>query len=451
MWQVLRRYQNEEYKSAEESAAGTLADGTTTNILPPNIPENDTHPNTTAKYRFELAMRQIYLHEAKPDPKPLDPLVLTTPYDRLVYAKIAANLSHENVSMRRAAIEQLLELYGQKPEHVILSLKPTPSGGASGMNTNMLDVLCVSLNDPDEELRVGACRALQYIMREAEGQKAALQPNKSSTSKAAADASPSVRPDGTNCSNYNFYYFEKFLAILDDEDPIVVSEGLKVLASCHMYHNEMIATKHLIKLGCLNKYVEKIRVRHEGIAGNACEALVKALDVKEAFVFALDAGAMEALTNVMAVESDPFVLTKAAEATTKLCFYGAGKRAGFKHNTIKSILPHIRDESSAVRTAMAGALAALTVYVPGRQQALDLDVIVELVAAITSEEQRDVLANHMNTICNMAEHPQGRFALKASAIPRLQEIVGLTVDYPQLHEAAIRAIKVIQWVPGDPQ
>eukprot|EP00388_Colpodella_angusta_P036514 GDKK01039097.1.p1 GENE.GDKK01039097.1~~GDKK01039097.1.p1 ORF type:complete len:100 (-),score=10.30 GDKK01039097.1:68-367(-) len=98
---------------------------------------------------------------------------------------------------------------------------------------------------------------------------------------------------------------------------------------------------------------------------------------------------------------------------------------------------------------MAGALAALTVYVPGRQQALELHLVEEIAAAINSEEQRDVLANHMHTICNMAEHPQARFALRATAIPRLEEIVGLTVDYPELHESAVRAIKVIMWVPGE--
>eukprot|EP00758_Cryptobia_borreli_P018790 Tbor_TRINITY_DN7474_c0_g1::TRINITY_DN7474_c0_g1_i1::g.14536::m.14536 len=504
MWSVLRRYQNEEYRTGlhDEHAQTHLSDGTPTNVCLPNTTANEYHPSTTAKSRSDITLRSIAMHETKPYAPPLDPMILTAPYDRLIYSKLVNHLKHEVVSMRHYAIEQLLELFGQKSEHVVNALKLA----------NTLDVLTnVSLKDPDLEIRANACRALAFMVQDAEGQRAILgadisRPTHSAIAEArdlihkakrgtVSDPKNSVSGSGDSfimpstdlegsCNRYNFTYLRKFLAIVEEEvtvaqpnvdseagqenklmnqtyrtdhlGSLVLSEGLKLLIAVHRCHNDWIASKHLLKIKCTPIYVRLIRHCDDGVCANACAALTALLDVKEAFVYALDAGAIPALTNAFISHTDPTALQEAAKTISKLLFYSAGKRAVHAHNTLAALLPHIANKDDGVRIEIAGAIAAATVYVPGRIQAIELGLLSELFKVLSSEKEKDALCYHMYTICQMSEHPATRHQMRSpnpdggDIAARLEEITGLTVDYPHLHELAIKALKFIAWNPGDP-
>lgn len=528
MWSVLRKYQNEDHRTEDEAAALQLDNGDVSNVLQPNIPANDLHPATTAKARHQLSLRMIAMHETKPYRDMSDinqQTLLAAPYDRRIYGKIAGHIQDESVEIRRAGVQQLLELYAQKREHVIYSLNEKLMG-----DNHMLRLLtCISLHDPDEEIRVHACMALTHIMKESlGGQLAALgltppaQPSNTTTiavtgavlnhtkdinntntpatsnSAAAAEATitaaggggiPTTHQEGTSCKTYCYFYYEKLLAAVGDPENTVVAEALKALTACHIHHNDMIGSKHLIKLGCIRRYVELIaengggsgNVGDEGgnngasgtsliVCANACEALNKVLDVKEAFVYALEAGAMAALTTVLAAaggkagadgggggdeEPTALALSEAADAIAKICVFNAGKRAALTCNTLKVLVPHLLHRSIAVRTAVAGALALLTVHVPIRQQAQtpQISLIEQLYVALNEEDEHNALCLHMKTLCNMSELPAARAQMQDMLVRRLEEIVGMASsgDHPNLHELALRALRCIHWTPGDPR
>ena len=507
MWSVLRKYQNEEHRTDDELAALELPDGTLSNVLKPNIPANNLHPATTAQARHQLTLRTIAMHETKPYRSPADidqQTLLAAPYDRRIYGKIARHLQNENVEIRRSAVGQLLELYAQKREHIIYSLNEKLMG-----ENHMLRLLTtISLHDPDEEIRIHACVALAHILREPlGGQLAALgikppaqpagdsliaatgavvqrAPKVHAPSSTSAEAAPDGTPaagiprthsEGTACTTYCYFYYEKILAALNDPEKSVVAEALKALTAAHTQHNDMIGTKHLIKLGSIRRYVELIAENGGGggeggsgnsliVCANACEALNKALDVKEAFVYALEAGAMAALTTVLAAaggkagtddEFTEFALAEAADAIAKICFFNAGKRAAMTCNTLKVLVPHMLHRSVSVRTAVAGALALQTVHVPIRQQAQSpqISLVDQLHVTLNEEDEHNALCFHMKTICNMSELPAARAQMEEKLVARLEEIVGMASsgDHPNLHNLALRALRCIHWSPGDPR
>ena len=519
MWSVLRKYQNEDHRTEDEVAALQLDNGDISNVLQPNIPANDLHPATTAKARHQLSLRMIAMHETKPYRDMSDinqQTLLTAPYDRRIYGKIARHIQDESVEIRRAGVQQLLELYAQKREHVVYSLNEKLMG-----DNHMLRLLtCISLHDPDEEIRVHACMALTHIMKEPlGGQLAALgltppaQPSNNSTiaatgavpnhatktnpsatnsTAAAAEATitaaggggiPTTHQEGTACKTYCYFYYEKLLAAVGDPENTVVAEALKTLTACHTHHNDMIGSKHLFKLGCIKRYVELIAENGGGggeegsgnvasgssliVCANACEALNKVLDVKEAFVYALEAGAMAALTTVLAAaggkaavmdgddEPTAMALSEAADAIAKICVFNAGKRAALSCNTLKVLVPHLLHRSISVRTNVAGALALLTVHVPIRQQAQtpQISLIEQMYVALNEEDEHNALCLHMKTLCNMSELPAARVQMQEKLVRRLEEIVGMASsgDHPNLHELALRALRCIHWTPGDPR
>lgn len=294
---------------------------------------------------------------------------------------------------------------------------------------------------------------------------------------------PTTHQEGTSCKTYCYFYYEKLLAAVGDPEKTVVAEALKALTACHTHHNDMIGSKHLIKLGCMKRYVELIAENGGGngqegggsgasgssliVCANACEALSKVLDVKEAFVYALEAGAMAALTTVLAAaggragtldgddEPTAMALSEAADAIAKICVFNAGKRAALTCNTLKVLVPHLLHRSIAVRTNVAGALALLTVHVPIRQQAQtpQISLIEQLYVALNEEDEHNALCLHMKTLCNMSELPAARVQMQEKLVRRLEEIVGMASsgDHPNLHELALRALRCIHWTPGDPR
>ena len=403
MWKVLRRYQGESYNETPEANI-TYASGAK---LATVVDDDDS---TKVIDPFVVNQRTIAGHQCRPYTKPLDPMKLTAPYDRLIYSKMIEHTKHENVDMRRKALTYLLELYGFKGEHVVASLKD----GA-------LPALVKCLTDVDEEVRISACVALELIAAQPKGQEAILAGG----------------------------FLKQFIAVVDDTSTEVVSEGLRLLWCTHMAFNEFACTAELIKLGCIEKYVEKGNSPSDEVACMALAALGKVFDVKEAFIAVLDASAMQTITKALDSRTDPMLLVEAAECAGKLAFYSAGKRAAVQCRTASALMPLLQHTNPAVRTSASGALVACTISEAGKLQAIDCGVVDCLIEALGSETERDVLVNEVKTLCNISEQPYARLQLH-KLIPRLEEIAEIGSEHESLVASVQKALKMVQWQPGDP-
>jgi hypothetical protein len=395
MWQVLRRHQGDVYDAPE-------------NIIVPT--QFNDHPKTSAATKLEITLRSIALHEAKPSPKPQDPMKLTTPYGNVIYDKIKRHLSHESVVLRRQAVKNLLDLFMLKGEHVVTSVRH-----------GLIAPLTQRLDDPDDDIRAQACIALEVMVRTPSGQAVILD-------------------NGTAT-------LARLLKATDDGCSDVVVEALRLLTACHSVHNEYEATKRLIRIGCIPQYVAKARDREDSIACAACSCLLKIFDIKEGFIGFLESHGVEAVTKVLSRKDEPLILVEASEVIGAVAFYGAGKVACVQQRTLSSLVPLLSNENIAVRQSVSGAVAQLTVLEGGKAQALECSAVPALLAAIAAEEELDVLINIIKAITSLAEHPSARQQL-AAALPRIQEIMGLSGDVEPLRKCAEKAIAVISWHPG---
>lgn len=395
MWSVLRRYQGVEYDEGTRGRAATVA--RRHNIDP-----------------LVVNQRSIALHECRPNPKAQDPSVLAAPYGDNVYDKLMRHLRHESVSMRRKALLFLLELYTQKQEHVVASLRES-----------VVTILCSSLRDEDEEVRANACAALQFVAQQPNGQNAIL-------------ADPEC--------------LEVFLQTIEDASTIVVAEALRLCCAMHSAYNDCAGTKALVKRGAIAKYVARASSPEDEVAASAFAAITKTFDVKEAYIELLDNGGLEPMTQAVNSRTDPVVLVEALECIGKMAFYSAGKRAAVHQHTVRPVIQLVAHEDVAIRTAASGALVALTISEQGKLEAIgEGNVVTTLLQAVRVENERDVLVNEIKTLCNVSEHPVARLQL-FEIIPRLEEIAQAANDqdpHGSLMMSIQRAIAMIRWKPGD--
>lgn len=393
MWSVLRRQQGDYYEKQPHVRVPPGAEGRLSKV--------------------DLALRTIAMHETKPYAAPQDPLVLTTPYGSVVYAKIVKNLSHENVVLRRQAVSMLLDLYLLKGEHVMESL-----------SAGVLDALLERLSDPDDDMRTQACIALEFIIKQPKGQEVVLSRDTA--------------------------VLKRFLDATEDSCSDVVVEALRLLASSHAVYNEYESTKRLVeKLGVVPTYVKKIQDRDDAVICTACSAAAKVFDIKEAFIPFITHGGVEAVTSALKRTEEAMTVVEACEVISKLGMFQLGLERCTKVKTIAALLPHIRHENVAVRTSSSAAVAQLVVHAEGKQLALESAAIDILATAVETEDERDVLMNLVKGIGLLSEHPKAREPLKAVA-NRLRDVVSLAEDYEPLRLGAQRALLSIEWVPGTP-
>lgn len=407
MWTVLRRYQGVAYEPTQipGSDAGKKAT--------PQSGRTSGRRSGGSLDAFTVNQRTLFLHQNRPSPPPDDPNILTAPYGAWIYSKLlaaAAYPENSNPVMRRQALSMLLDAYAQKTEHVVLSLR---DGAAVA--------LAQCLKDPDEEVRTQACVALELIVMHPSGQAQCLEDK----------------------------LLPAFLEALSDHSCHVATEALRLCASGHAAHNDMLMTKELVRLGAVAKYVALASSPDDSVCAAALAALSKVFDVKEASIAVLDHDGMKPLTVAVSSRTDPQVLIEAAECIGRLAFFSAGKRAAVHERTVEPIVKLITHADTIVRTAASGALVALTVSEAGKAQAIESGVVPTIVSAIQSEDERDVLINDVKTICNLAEHPVARLQLHA-VIPRLEEMSAMAAaEHPTLVRNVELCVRLLKWQPGE--
>jgi hypothetical protein len=395
MWQVLRRQQGEYYEKEGHVA------------VPSDLAGHGEH------VKVALSLRTISMHETKPYAPPKDPLVLTMPYGNVVYPKIARNLGNENVVLRRQAVQMLLDLYLLKREHIVMSL-----------GAGILDALLERLNDADDDMRTQACIALEFIVKEPKGQEVVLS-------------------RGTEV-------LSTFLNATDDQCGDVVVEALRLLSSTHAAYNEYESTRRLVALGAIPRYIKKVLDRDDAVCCTACGALVKVLEIKEAFVEVIQHSGMEAVTKALRRNDEPMILVEASGVVSNIAVFGQGLARCTSLQTVAALIPHLRHEHVTVRTHCTSAAAQLVVHAEGKAQAIACGIVPALSMAVSVEDELDVLMNLVKTIRLVSEHPQARAEL-ATVVDRLREIVSLAgEEHKDLAAATQKALASIEWVPGTP-
>ncbi|KAH9599664.1 hypothetical protein LSM04_007081 [Trypanosoma melophagium] len=365
-----------------------------------------------AETRLEHNQRCIMMHEMRPYPHPLDPNIFTRPYGELEYEKVRVWMLNDDVSRRIQAINHLLELYVMQRENAIRSLK-----------YGFLELLLSTLHhDEEEEMRCKAADALALLLREPKALEFLL---------AMDDEKGTLR---------------ELLTTLDDPSSEVVVRAVRVLMGCRAAYNGYEAITRLVRYGLVERCVRLLEPagRADKVAAAGCGGLAAALLVKEAFVRVVRAGGVGAATAVLAApQPDPLAVAEAADALTLTAAYRLGKTAAVDAHTLAALRPHMRNENLRVRTSITAAVAQLTIYEPGKRQAVDEEIPAVLLALLMQEEERDVLVNVVKAIVNIAELPAGRRQLLA-AKERLQFIASEADDYQPLTSSVAEALSQLE-------
>ncbi|RNE99459.1 hypothetical protein TraAM80_08179 [Trypanosoma rangeli] len=370
--------------------------------------ESPPGESTCGELRYERNQRCIMMHEMKRYPRTLDPDVFTRPFGEMEYEKVRAWMLHDSVDKRRQAMNHLLELHVLQRENVICSLR-----------YGFLDViLCTLHHDESEEMRCKAAEALAFLLRETKGLDMFL----------AMDDEKA-----TLC---------ELLKALDDPSSEVIILVLRVTIACRAAYNAYEATLRLVKYGFIERCIALLRHEEDRVTATACSALVTIFVVKEAFIQFIQADGMAEVTEALR-RNDPFVVAEAAEVVIQSALYRLGKKAAVNHNTLVALQPYMLHDNLRVRTAVTGAVAQLTIYEPGKQQAVDENVAELLLKLLMKEEERDVLVNVLKTIVNVAEHPVGRRQLLV-AKDRLQFIAREADDYQPLTSSVAEALSQLE-------
>ncbi|KAF8302803.1 hypothetical protein TcYC6_0043030 [Trypanosoma cruzi] len=361
-----------------------------------------------AESRYERNQRCILMHEMKRYPRSLDPEIFTRPFGELEYEKVRAWMLDDRVGRRRQAVDHLLELYVLQRENVIRSLR-----------YGFLDVLLSTLhNDESEEMRCKSAEALAFLLRETKG----------------LDMLLAMDDEGGTIG--------KLLKALDDPSKEVVILVLRVTIACRAAYNAYEATVRLVKYGFIECCIALLRHEEVRVSATACSALATIFSVKEAFIRFIRSGGMAEVTEALK-RNGVFVASEAAEVVTQAAVYRLGKKAAVNHCTLVALRPYMTHDNLRVRTAVTGAVAQLTIYEPGKQQAVDENIAPILLELLMHEEERDVLVNVLKTFVNVAEHPAGRRQL-LGAKDRLQFIAREADDYQPLNLSVAEALSQLE-------
>jgi len=293
-------------------------------------------------------------------------------------------------------------------KNVMLSLQQAP----------LMSVLIGRLEDTDEEVRMNACVALQYV----------------------------VKQPLTHSSILNSQFWKPVFAALDDTCTDVVVEALNLCCAIHLIFNESSLSAEFLRAGAVKKYIQKINSASEEISNSAACALECLLDIKEAFVEIIENGAVRALVQRLHPDFAPGLLTTSQRVIAKIAFFSMGKKCAVDESAIAHIVPLLKHENADVRNCAAEALVALTITEDGKVQAIKNGAVEQLIESLANEQDVDILVGLARTAVNIAEHPEARKNLSA-ALPRLSHLVAQGMSHPTLTAAVQRAIAAIQWLP----
>eukprot|EP00906_Rhabdomonas_costata_P020821 RCo030297 len=369
----------------------------------------DYEPSPATRGKITENLQHIAMFECKPNIKPLDPHLLTEPYEVRAYAKLVRNLSSPDLVLRQKAVAALVQYFGQKTEHIARTLD---YGG--------LQALVDSLSDEDEGVRVQACRALTKMVTHPKAQQAILEQK----------------------------LVGKLMHPVHDT-PKVAVEAFRLLSAMDAHWNDRACTEALIREGCVPLCLEKARTGSDEVKVEALRALSKVYSVKEAFIEVLDNDAVAVLTELLGRTTVPALVEVAAENLASLCFYSAGKRAACRDpTTVVRLLDVLKagDQDTAVRTATSSALMGITIENRGKELCLENSGCEVLLQCLEREQDDSVLINVMKAVCNISENPAARAKMQRG-IPLLQTIARDNADKPPVANSARRAVEMLTWSP----
>eukprot|EP00667_Euglena_gracilis_P011949 EG_transcript_12215 len=377
MWSVLRRQQGEEYEPSNPTRG--------------HLGENLNH---------------IARFESKPNVKPTDPQMLPEPYESRVYQKLILNLRSPDLVLRQKAVAALIQLFGQKGEHVARTIE---FGG--------IPALVESTKDASEGVRVDASIALAKLAAHPKGLTVIL--------------------DGDLVG--------PLIAAVSDT-PAAAVQALRTLQALDAHWNSHAGTAALLAAGGVQLYIRLAREGPDPVRAEALKALAKVYSVKEAFIGVLEAQVMPVLTDLLVSES-PDVLESAAENVACLCFYSAGKRAAVQDpETTRRLLALITHEDTPVRVSATAALMGITIDNTGKELVIAHGGLEPLMACLPHETDPAVLVNVLKTFCNVSENPAARPRL-AACVLQLHTIKGDPAASQLLVNTATRALEMITWKP----
>lgn len=376
-----------------------------------------------AEEQYQRNQRCILLHEAKPPVPHIDPKTMTRAYGDFHYEKVRRWLLDEDVQLRLQAADQLIELFTEKREHRVKCLE-----------YNILPILFSTLcEDPEEVLRERAATALQMVVQEPVAQDRMLRVVAQSQSADEFVVGHFEEEEGD--AAIGDLQQRLLTEALADSSDLVVMLSLRVMIGCHGYANNYALTEHMVDLGAVPIVLELVRQSPNPLVrAVACSALVPMFDVKEAHIIFQRAGGMKIVTDAVRGAEDDMLVAEAAEVISRAAEWPQGKRDAVSFGTIAALLPFVRSANLSVRVAVAAALAQITVWEPAKFQAVETpDLTTAACQLLAEEDERDVIAHLAKLIYHVAEHPDGRAALR-SCKPRLLTLL----EYADSEDLSVR-------------
>ncbi|XP_004716392.1 radial spoke head 14 homolog [Echinops telfairi] len=145
----------------------------------------------------------------------------------------------------------------------------------------------------------------------------------------------------------------------------------------------------------------------------------------------------------MLLSANEDIRAKAAHTLMAVCVPLDGKNQVWQYDVIPILVHMLKDPMQEVQANAAGALMYATITTEGKYAALDAEAMPPLLMLLNSTLSK-VRLNAIKALTMLAEAPEGRSYLQAHVpVFRLIE----DDPNPAVQQAALTAIKVIEWKP----
>lgn len=328
--------------------------------------------------RIALNMRQICLHEAKPNIKPMSSTTVTRGFEKVAFPKIVRELQDADLVVRQKALLAARELLGSPINYVQCI--------AAGITPAVIALL----KDKDALVRERAAGTAEYIAVKEVGARDIIQ--------------------------HGGVY--QLVACLTDTVMAVRDAAYKALIEAARFNSirkELCDEGALVELMALVLQEDHSRALQGLVLLNAC---VQVLNNDESLKQLIDhAGSIEALVRLIGDDQPADIQQQAAQLlgvlTSRL---EEAKVDAVKDGAVPKLLDLLSSDKIHLASAAATALMTITISRDGKYAVIHTSGGLETLVAKLDRVHEQLCVNLMEVITNVAEAPEARPVLAEAGV-----------------------------------
>lgn len=350
----------------------------------------------------------------RPNPAPLPSSKVTKGFGRYAFDMMARSIGkvvevgdEDGLARRNKALAASLELLA------------VPESRQQCVSAGMVSALAARLGDEQVKSRCRAARCCVSLAGDAAGCRALLETGA----------------------------LAELVALLKDVDDEVRDAAYDALLEAAWDASARQALAEA-SAGTLTLLLEQAGSEDGGRAERALELLRRAArgGDDKAVKAILDAGGVAQCTAMLAKERGNAVREGAANVLSLACVPFAGKAAALKAGAVPALCAMLGEASAptSMLAAAAGALMAATVAHPAKAAAVQAGAVGSLVLLLRMHQANErLLLNALQCVTNLAEHTEGRDAMREPQCLSAVEAVRKNTPSSLLERAAAAAMRVI--------